>query len=83
MLNGLFLVTSYIAARLVFGTYTSWTFWKLMVPGDAEKVLKERVEQAGWVRWVYLGLNLSANGLNFVSPRPFVPFLSEKSADGG
>ncbi|BGP06351.1 hypothetical protein JCM10049v2_002172 [Rhodotorula toruloides] len=65
MLNGLFLVTSYIAARLVFGTYTSWTFWKLMVPGDAEKVLKERVEQAGWVRWVYLGLNLSANGLNF------------------
>ncbi|BGP30396.1 hypothetical protein JCM10296v2_002150 [Rhodotorula toruloides] len=70
MLNGLFLVSTYVCARLVFGTYTSWQFCKLMVPSSApvsiaEKVLKERVEQAGWVRWLYLVLNLSANGLNF------------------
>ncbi|GAA6045573.1 hypothetical protein NBRC10513_004991 [Rhodotorula toruloides] len=67
MLNGLFLVSTYICARLVFGTYTSWQFWKLMVPGagDANTLLAEKVRDAGWVRWLYLVLNLLANGLNF------------------
>ncbi|BGP23101.1 hypothetical protein JCM10295v2_001994 [Rhodotorula toruloides] len=62
--------STYVAARLVFGTYTSYQFWKLMVPSAnpsslAQKVLAEKVQQAGWVRWLYLVLNLSANGLNF------------------
>ncbi|BGO98010.1 TLC domain-containing protein [Rhodotorula toruloides] len=85
MLNGLFLVSTYICARLVFGTYTSWQFWKLMVPGagDANTLLAEKVRDAGWVRWLYLVLNLLANGLNFVSLLPLTfppsaPSLSER-----
>lgn len=64
--------TTYISARLVFGTYTSFQFWRLMVPSDSASssasILADKVRQAGWVRWLYLALNLSANGLNFVSP---------------
>ncbi|GEM12621.1 TRAM/LAG1/CLN8-like domain-containing protein [Rhodotorula toruloides] len=85
LVNGLFLVSTYVAARLVFGTYTSYQFWKLMVPSAnpsslAQKVLAEKVQQAGWVRWLYLVLNLSANGLNFYWFRFVAPPASKKDA---
>ncbi|GAA5880421.1 hypothetical protein JCM3774_006444 [Rhodotorula dairenensis] len=66
MVNGLFLVASYVVVRLGLGTYNSVRLWKLLVPAAADKGFNAlRVREAGQIRWLYLILNLAANSLNF------------------
>ncbi|GAA5967725.1 hypothetical protein JCM8115_006913 [Rhodotorula mucilaginosa] len=66
MVNGLFLVASYVVVRLIMGTYISVRLWKLLVPAAKDtSFLALRVRDAGRIRWLYLILNLAANSLNF------------------
>ncbi|BGP38277.1 hypothetical protein JCM10450v2_002220 [Rhodotorula kratochvilovae] len=65
MINGAFLVLSYIVVRLVFGTYNSYKLWNLLVPEPPTAFAARALADAGLVRWLYLGLNIAANGLNF------------------
>ncbi|GAA5976959.1 hypothetical protein JCM10908_005692 [Rhodotorula pacifica] len=66
MINGFFLVASYVVVRLIMGTYNSIRLWKLLVPAVGDNSLNAlRVRDAGSLRWLYLVLNLAANSLNF------------------
>ncbi|GAA6024588.1 hypothetical protein JCM8202_005065 [Rhodotorula sphaerocarpa] len=66
MVNGLFLVLSYVVVRIGFGTYTSYRFVKLVLPSASDTSLHAvRAREAGSIRWLFLALNLLANSLNF------------------
>ncbi|POY72708.1 hypothetical protein BMF94_4538 [Rhodotorula taiwanensis] len=66
MVNGLFLVLSYIVVRLGFGTFNSYKLIKLLVPSASNSSLNAlRVREVGAIRWMYLALNIMANSLNF------------------
>ncbi|KAM0788522.1 hypothetical protein ACM66B_001650 [Microbotryomycetes sp. NB124-2] len=58
MINGAFLVMSYIAVRLVWGTYNSYQLWILLLRTRAGSKI-------GNIKYLYLGLNILMNGLNF------------------
>ncbi|GJN87095.1 hypothetical protein Rhopal_000040-T1 [Rhodotorula paludigena] len=79
MVNGLFLVISYIVVRLVFGTYNSYTLWRLLVPSSSDPSFQAlAVRKVGAVRWMYLVLNVAANGLNFFWFRLMVLALKKR-----
>ncbi|GAA6048981.1 hypothetical protein JCM3770_005424 [Rhodotorula araucariae] len=65
MVNGAFLVLSYVGVRLVFGTYNSYKVWNLLVPAPPTAAAAHALADAGVIRWLYLALNIAANGLNF------------------
>ncbi|GAA5902661.1 hypothetical protein JCM8208_007033 [Rhodotorula glutinis] len=88
MVNGAVLVLSYIIVRLVFGTYNSYKLWNLLVPTPTSALAAKALDDAGLIRWMYLALNIAANGLNFywfrlmilALRKRFVPSPSSKSA---
>ncbi|BGP14243.1 hypothetical protein JCM10213_005866 [Rhodosporidiobolus nylandii] len=67
LINGLFLISAFVGARLLYGTYSSFLVWRLLLPsaGDSSKAAIAARETPHWIRVLYLGLNLLMNGLNF------------------
>ncbi|GAA6022910.1 hypothetical protein JCM10207_006861 [Rhodosporidiobolus poonsookiae] len=67
MVNGLFLVTTYVSARLIWGTYNSYRLWRLLLPSAADMSAKAILarETPSWIRLLYLFLNILMNSLNF------------------
>ncbi|KAK4053481.1 hypothetical protein OIV83_001648 [Microbotryomycetes sp. JL201] len=61
LVNGAFLVApsmSYVAVRLIWGTYNSYQVWVLLLQTRAG-------QKIGNIKYLYLGLNILMNGLNF------------------
>ncbi|GAA5868570.1 hypothetical protein JCM8547_003190 [Rhodosporidiobolus lusitaniae] len=67
LINGLLLVSTYISARLLFGTYNSYKLWRLLLPSASDYSSKAQLarETQMWIRLLYLALNILMNGLNF------------------
>ncbi|GAA5840715.1 hypothetical protein JCM11251_004189 [Rhodosporidiobolus azoricus] len=67
MINGLCLVTTYISARLLWGTYNSYRLWTLLLPSASDSSLKAEIARTAplWIRVLYMALNVLMNGLNF------------------
>ncbi|GAA5839054.1 hypothetical protein JCM3766R1_004567 [Sporobolomyces carnicolor] len=64
MINGFFLVSAYIVCRLIFGVYNSYKLFVLLF-STSSVLTKATQEGTGWIRYLYLAINLTMNGLNF------------------
>ncbi|SCZ93543.1 BZ3500_MvSof-1268-A1-R1_Chr6-3g08728 [Microbotryum saponariae] len=71
LVNGIFLVGAYVGARLIWGTYNSYQLWMLFFGPKADP-------RAGNVRYLYCGLNLLMNSLNFFWFRAMVLALKKR-----
>ncbi|GAA6044136.1 hypothetical protein JCM8097_002788, partial [Rhodosporidiobolus ruineniae] len=67
LINGVLLVTTYISARLLFGTYNSYRMWRILLPLSSDTSFGAHQARATpmWIRGLYLFLNILMNGLNF------------------
>ncbi|GAA5950183.1 hypothetical protein JCM3765_004234 [Sporobolomyces pararoseus] len=64
MINGFFLVSAYIVCRLIFGVYNSYKLFVLLF-STSSVLTKATQEGTGWIRYLYIAINLTMNGLNF------------------
>ncbi|SCV67662.1 BQ2448_5273 [Microbotryum intermedium] len=71
LVNGIFLVGAYVGARLIWGIYNSYQLWMLFFGPKADP-------RTGNVRYLYCGLNVLMNGLNFFWFRAMVLALKKR-----
>jgi len=77
LVNGVFLLSTYVGARLIWGTYNSYQLLQLLFFSDAG------LDAPKNVRVLYLGLNLLMNSLNFFWFRAMVAALRKRFVKGG
>lgn len=64
--------SSYIGARLIWGTWNSYNLFVLLFSPKAEAA------NVGPIRYLYIGLNIMLNGLNFFWFRAMVLALKKR-----
>lgn len=72
LVNGVFLLSTYVGARLVWGTYNSYQLMQLLFFSPEGQGAPKSV------RYLYLGLNLLMNSLNFFWFRSMVLALRKR-----
>ncbi|KAM0754991.1 hypothetical protein T439DRAFT_284475 [Meredithblackwellia eburnea MCA 4105] len=71
LVNGGFLLASYIGARLFWGTYNSYKLMVLLFGAKSDP-------NVGWIRYLYVVINVGLNSLNFFWFRAMVLALKKR-----
>ncbi|GAA5879991.1 hypothetical protein JCM1840_005283 [Sporobolomyces johnsonii] len=77
MINGVFLVSAYIGARLCYGSYNSFKLFRMLFSSSSD-LSKSQQEATGWIRYLFVCLNLTMNGLNMFWFRAMVMALKKR-----
>ncbi|GAA5966789.1 hypothetical protein JCM21900_005116 [Sporobolomyces salmonicolor] len=81
MINGVFLVSAYIGARLCYGSYNSFKLFRMLFSSSSD-LSKSQQEATGWVRYLFVCLNLTMNALNLFWFRAMVLALKKRFSPG-
>lgn len=71
LINGFFLLSAYISARLLWGTYQSYALCVMLFGKGSDPTVSN-------VKFVYAGINIMLNGLNFFWFRSMVNALRKR-----